>query len=140
MRPLPDWNIFFRVVEFANHIINQLFEVVRAGCAKESTAIAIGVDISDGMFLEFVAVGLDPLSRAEQSGFFTVPRTVNDGSLGAPSLLVELAQHASLFEHSSHSGERIVGAVDPAVKVIAANYPLVGIVRPTQSRDDVVHR
>ena len=38
------------------------------------------------------------------------------------------------------AGQRIVGAVDPGVVMIAANDPLVGKLRAGNARDDVVER
>src|ERR1700722_16090509 len=85
-------------------------------------------------------MSLNPLRRTEQSGFFAVPRAVDDGALRAPSLLVQFAQHARLFEHTRHAGKGIVGASAPAIKVIPANPPLVWTLGAAHGCDDIVDR
>ena len=58
--PLPYRNIFFRIFDFANHVVDEFFKVVRSGSTKKSTAIAVGVDVGDCMLLEVVAVRFHP--------------------------------------------------------------------------------
>ena len=92
------------------------------------------------MRLQLVHVIFDPFDRSQQSGFFSIPCAIDDGALGSPSLAMQLAQHARFFEHGGLAGNRIVGAVDPGVMMIAAQYPLLAAIRASQSADNVVDR
>ena len=49
--------------------------------------------------------------------------------LGFQPCLHELAERARLFEQSDLAGDGILGAVHPGIVVIAADHPLVGILR-----------
>ena len=59
---------------------------------------------------------------------------------GSPALLVERAERARFLQLGDQPGDRILGAVDPCVVVVAANDPLVGLGRAGELRDHVVER
>ncbi len=99
---------------------------------EKAAVVAVGIEIDDGVLLEFVGMLLDPFGRAEKAGLFTIPRAIDDRALGAPALLPQFAESAGFFEQGRLAGERILGAVDPRVVMIAANHPLIGL---RQSRE-----
>ena len=74
LQPLPHRHLGFRIVDVARHAVDELFERVRAFDAKNSAAIAIGIDVDGGLLLQLVGVSLGPLGGAEQPGFFAIPR------------------------------------------------------------------
>ena len=92
------------------------------------------------MLLKFVAMGFGPLGGAQQPRLLAIPRTQDDGSLGIPSLFMELAEHASFFQNRDHPRDRVLGAIDPGIEVISTDHPLVGRIRPAQGGNHVVHR
>src|SRR5262249_13598629 len=106
--------------------------------AKESASVAIGVDIDDSVLLQLGGVGFRPLRRTEQSRLFTIPEAINDGALRLPALLQHLGETASLLHFGNRARNRIVRTVHPAVMMVAANHPLVGILRAGNTRDYVV--
>ncbi len=57
-----------------------------------------------------------------------------------PALLEEHAERACLLELVHRARDGIFGAVHPAVVVIAANHPLIGLGAPRDRGDDVVDR
>jgi len=70
---------------------------MRTAGIEEAPVIAVGIDVSDGPLLKFVAMGFDPLGRAQQAGLFAVPRAEDDRPLRIPSLFMQLAKYASFF-------------------------------------------
>ena len=92
------------------------------------------------MLGELVGVELDPLGGAEEGGFFAIPPAVNDGALGLPALLEELAEGAGFFELGAGAGDGVAGSVDPGVVVVAADDPLIGHGGALDGGDDVVER
>ena len=103
-----------------------------------AAAVAVGVDVRDGVCAQFVGVLFGPFGRAEQARLFAVPRAIDDGALRLPALLEQFAERARFFEHGDHAGDRIFGAIHPGVVVIAADDPLVGKRRARNFRDHVV--
>src|SRR5579863_5218707 len=100
-----------------------------AGQIKIAAAVAVGIDVHDRVLVEFVGVSFDPFCRTEETWFFTVPRAIDYGALGLPTLFDQFAERARFFDHGGLAGERIFRAIDPSIVVIAANDPLVGIRR-----------
>ena len=75
-----------------------VLQILSSTGEEKAAAVAIGVDVSDGMFAQFIDVRLHPFCGTEQAWLFAVPGAIDDGALGIPSLLVQFAQHASFFE------------------------------------------
>ena len=96
---------------------------------EEAAAVAVAVDVDDGLLSQLRVVLLDPLGRAEQPRLFAVPRRVDDRALRPPALLQQLAERARLLELRRHAADRIAGAVHPRVVMVAADDPFVGIGR-----------
>ena len=113
---------------------------MRAAHAEEAAAVRIGVEIEDGFLLQLVAMGLDPFGAAKQALFFAVPAGIDDGAAGLPALLEESREAAQFLHLGDQAGERIRGAVDPAVAVVAADDPLIGQVGAGNPDDHVVER
>ena len=63
----------------------------------------------------------------------------DDGALGLPALLEELAEAVDGFEHGGGAAVGIDGAVDPGVAVVAGDDPVVllGGVGAVDGADDV---
>ena len=137
MGPFPHRNVFFRIFDVAGYGADHGLQVLGSAGAKETAFVAVGVEIEDGVFFQVVDMSLNPFDRAEESGLFTIPSTVDDGALRRPSLLVQFAEHASFFEFRRHAGDGIVGAVHPCVVMVAANHPLAGG-RTRNGGDDVI--
>ena len=57
-----------------------------------------------------------------------------------PTLLEQLPKAARLFQFRARPGQRIAGAIDPGIMVIAANHPLIGKSRAGNCRDHIVER
>ncbi len=102
--------------------------------------VAIGVDIGDGVLAQFIIMCFGPFSGAEQAGFFAVPEAIDDSAVRLPALLEQLAERAGFFQFGTGAGERIFGAIDPSIVMVAANDPLIGILRAGDFGDDVVQR
>src|SRR5262249_35187674 len=99
-------------------------QILGVARSEEAALVAVGIQVKYGMFLQVPAVSLDPLDRAEQARFFAVPGAIDNGAFWSPALLVKFAEHSCLFKFRRHTGNRIVGAVDPGVMMVAANDPL----------------
>ena len=123
-----------------SYIVNKVLQVMRATGVEKAPVIAIGIDVRDGVLLKFVAMGFDPLGRAQQARFFAVPGAEDDGPLRVPSLFMQFAEHASFFQNGHHARDWVLGAVDPGIVVIAADHPLLGRIRSAQGGDHVVDR
>ena len=91
---------------------------VRAGDAD------VGVEVGDGVG-EFGGVLLGPLGGADEAFFFGVPAADDDGALGLPALLEQVAEAMDGFEHGGGAGVGIDGAVDPGVAMVAGDDPVV---------------
>src|SRR5256885_11388274 len=89
---------------------------------------------------QFVIVLLGPLGRAQQSGFFSVPRAIDDGALRLPAGLDQLAERPRFFQDGNLSGDGILRAVYPGIVMVAANHPLIGESGARNFPDDVVER
>ena len=107
---------------------------------EEAAAVAIGVEVSDGVLFQFVGVKLGPLGRSEQGRLFAVPEAIDDGAGGLPALLEQFAEGACFFEFRAGAADGISGAVDPGVMMIAANDPLIGELFAGDGCDDIVER
>jgi len=57
----------------ARYIVNQALQVMRSTRVEKAAPIAVGIDVSDRMFLKFVAMGFDPFGRAQQPRLFARP-------------------------------------------------------------------
>ena len=93
---------------------------------------------ADAIAAELVGMRFRPFGGAEQSGLLSVPKAENDGALRLPTLLQESAETARLFHQRTRAGERIFGAIDPGVVVVAADDPLVRGDRSWNAHDHVV--
>src|ERR1700691_4076623 len=100
---------------------------MRSFGAKVSAAVSIGVEVGDRMLLELRGVSFTPLGRSQQTLFLTIPKAVNHGALGLPTLLQQFSESACLFQFRARSGERVFGSVHPGIVMIASNHPLIGI-------------
>src|SRR5258708_34977794 len=96
---------------------------------KIAASVAVRVDVNGGVLFEFVGVVLRPFCRSQQHGLFAIPRAINNGALGFPSLLEQFAQSAGFFQQRDLAGDWIFRAVDPSVMMVAANHPLAGLFR-----------
>ncbi len=106
----------------------------------EAARIAVGVDVENRLALQFVHMLLDPFGRAQQHRLLAVPAGIDDGAFGPPAGLEQTAQRAGLIQQRHLSRSRIAGAGHPAVMVIAAHHPLVGILRALNGGDHVIDR
>ena len=131
---------FFGVHHVAAHLVEELFQGVRARYAQEAPVAVVGVQVSHYVLLNGFGIGFGPLRRAQQAGLLAVPGAEHDGALGPPAGFHQLAQGAGLFQFSHHAAEGVVGPVHPGVVVVAAHYPLVGQGAAFERSDDVVHR
>ena len=69
----PSGQFRFGILDVARHIVHEFFEGVRATQFQIAAAIAVGIDVGDGMLAQLLGVRLDPFRRAEQAGFFAIP-------------------------------------------------------------------
>ena len=83
-------------------------------------------------------MGLRPLRRAEESRLLTVPARIHQRALRAPAAPDQRTDRLGFAEHRHLPRERIPGAVDPAVTMIAADHPLIRTLRPADLRNHVV--
>src|SRR5206468_7777531 len=87
---------------------------------------------------ELGGVGLGPFGRAQEARLLAVPAGVDDRARRAPALAVELAERLGFAHQRDLAGQRIGRAEYPAVVVVAADDPLVGIGRAAEHADHVV--
>src|SRR5260370_40548464 len=71
---LPYTELCFRIGYLAGDIISEFFERVRPFHFEVTAAIAVRIDVRDGVHAQFVIVLLCPFGRAEESRLFAVPR------------------------------------------------------------------
>ena len=109
----------------ARDIVYKRLKRVRAFRAEIAAAIGIRVQVNDGMLSKLIGVRFYPLRGTEKAGLFAIPRAVIDGALRSPAGLYQFGQGARFLELVHLAGNRIVGAVDPRIVVIAANNPFV---------------
>jgi len=79
-----------------------------------------------------------PLGRAEESLLLAIPRRIDQSPPRPHAALCELTDRARLLEHGHLSADRIAGAMDPCIVMIAANDPLIREVGSREPRDHVV--
>ena len=91
-------------------------------------------------FLSSSACCLGPFGRAQEHRFLGIPTRVDDRALGPPTLLGQSAESLGLRQQRDLSRQRVGGAEDPAVMMIAADNPLVRPGRALHRRDDVIDR
>ncbi len=60
--------------------------------------------------------------------------------LGLPTLLEKSGEGAGLLHEGDRARDRVLGAVDPGIVMIAAHHPLVGMGGAGDFYDDVVER
>src|SRR5579875_1122835 len=107
-------------------VVEKVLERMAALDAQIPAIVGVGIDVGHRVLFELGGVRFGPLRRAEQAGFFAVPSAIDDRALRPPALFQELAVGARLLELGVEAADRILGAVHPAVMVIAANHPLAG--------------
>jgi RNase adaptor protein for sRNA GlmZ degradation len=61
---LLDCDVFLRILNLTRYIVNEVLQVMRARRAEKTSPIAVGIDVRNGVLLELVAMGFDPLGRA----------------------------------------------------------------------------
>src|SRR4029079_15399987 len=127
--------VSFWVLDIASNSADEGLQVLGPARKEKSSFIAVGIDVCDGVGLQFIQVIFNPLNGSKQSGLFSVPPAVDDGALGSPALTMEFTEHARFLQHRSLAGNRIVGAVYPRVMMIAAQHPLAAV-RAAQCADD----
>ena len=121
--------------------LTKVSSVCEPPAPKKPRAVAVGVDVDGGVLAQLVGVGLGPLGRAEQARLLAVPGGVDDGALRASSRSwrARPAARASA-QLGHHAAERVGGAVDPGVVMVAADHPLVGPLGAGDAGDHVVDR
>ena len=139
MGTLKTRKVLLRILNIVRHRSDDGLQSWVPADEEISTVTAVGIDVGDGVLVQFADVGFDPFDGAQQAGLFAIPCAINDGAFGRPALLVQFAESARFFEFGRHAGDGIVGAVDPRVMMIAANDPLIGIGAGDRG-DDVVER
>ena len=82
---------------------------------KVASLVAVGIDVSHRVLLQFSHMRLHPLHRTQQPRLFSIPRAINNGALRRPTLLVQFAQHARLFQHFGLAGNWILRAIHPCI-------------------------
>ena len=132
-------DLLLRVLDLGRRAGDERFERGGAAGVQESAAVAVRVDVGDRLRRKLVRVRLDPFRRAEEPLLLAVPGAEDDRALRPPSLLKERADGAGLLEHRDEAADRVLGAVDPRVVVVAADHPLVGPHGAGNVRDDVAH-
>ena len=129
-----------RIVHVARHLADELLQRVRPAGVHPPFAVAVGVDVDHALAVQLVAMRLGPLGGAEQAPFLAVPERQHDRALGPPAGLQQLAQAAAHFHQRHRAADRIVGAVDPRVVMVAEHHPLVGPRGAGDAHDHVVER
>ena len=137
---MPDGNVLLGIVHVAGHIVDESFQVMRAGSEPETAAVGVGIDVRGCVLLQLGAMGFHPLRRSQQPRLLAVPSAVNDGASRIPALLVEFPQLACFFQHHGDPRHRVVGPVHPSVMMIPANHPLAGSFASWQRGNHVVDR
>ena len=89
--------MLLRILNVTGYIVNEVLQVMRAAGAEKAAAVAVRIDVSDGVLLKFIVMRLDPLGRAQQTRLFAIPRAEDDRPLRIPSLFMQFAEHASFF-------------------------------------------
>ena len=140
LRALPHAHVRLGIGDVPRHVVDEVLERVRSLHRQKAAAVAVGVEVHDGVRLQVGAVRLDPLGRSEQRRFFAVPGGIDHRPLRRPALLAQLAERARLFEQHGRAADRIGRAVDPRVVMVAAHDPLVRERAALHLRDDVVER
>ena len=138
--PRGDGRAGFRVDHVGGDAVHEMLEIVATLGLQETAAIAVGVDVDHALGLQLGGVLFGPFGRAEQHRLFGIPAGVDDGPRRSPAFRPERTERFGLRHHRHVAGQRIGCTEDPAVMVVAAQHPLVGIDRALQLGDDVVHR
>ena len=120
--------------------VGEVLIFMAAARAVEAAFVAVGIDVNDCLRLELGGVGFDIFGRAEEHRLLPVPAEVDDRPVGPPARFDELPERLRLRQHRDIARQRIGRAEHPAVVVIAAHDPFVGVLRALQRRDDVVQR
>src|ERR1039457_5175326 len=60
-RPLLHRYLLLRILNITGDIVNEVLQVMRTSRAEKSPSIAVGIDVSYGVLLKFVAMRLHPL-------------------------------------------------------------------------------
>ena len=93
------------IVDILRDAVDEFLERVRALDAEKAAAVAVGVDVGDGVRLSSSACGFGPLGGAEQPGLLAVPGGVDDRALRPPALLVR-ARRARALPRARRRGRR----------------------------------
>src|SRR5689334_18633857 len=115
-----------------------MLEFVAALRFEEAAAVDVAVDVDESLALELGRMCLCPFGRAQEPGLLAVPARVDNRARRPPALAIELPHRLGLAHQCDLAGKWVRRAEDPAVVVIAANDPLVGIYASREHRDDVV--
>ena len=105
----------------------------------EAPAVAIGIDIGDGLGIQFLEMFFHPFGGTDQAGLFGIPCRVDQAALWPLSGLRQLAHGFGLRHERHHPRDRICRAVIPAIVVIATDHPFIGVLAATQARDHVLN-
>ena len=81
-----------------------------------------------------------PLGRSDETGLLGIPGREDDGALGPPPARRQSSYRARFFHEDNEAADRVAGAVDPGIVMVAANDPLVGKLLSLECRDDVIGR
>ncbi len=68
---------------------------------------------------------LGPFGGADEAFFFGVPTGDDDGAMGLPALLEEVAEAVDGLEHGGGAAGGIDGAVDPGVAMVAGDDEVI---------------
>ena len=121
--------------DIARRLVDEMLKLMAAGGEEEAAAVGVGVDIEERLLLQLGGVGLGPFGRAQEARLLAVPARVDDGPRRPPARAVERAQRLGLAHQRDLAGQRVGRAEHPAVMVVAADDPLVGIGRSAQHAD-----
>src|SRR4029079_16865514 len=117
-----------------------MLQLMAARGAQEAAAVIVGVDVEQSLALELCGMLLGPFGRPQEPRLLAVPARVDDRPRGPPARAVERAKRLGLAHQRDLTGRRVGGAEPPSIVMVAADDPLVGILRAAKHRDDVVDR
>lgn len=118
-------------------VVQKALEGMRASKVESGAGIRVGVEVDDCLFTELVGVLLDPFGRADEAPLFRIPTGEEDRAFGLPSLADGFCQGAGGLHQGGIAADRVCGAVDPGVMVIAVDDPFVWELAAADGAEDV---
>ena len=137
---IPDTYTGLRIDHITSYFIKKWFQGMRSCCSDKPTWVVVGVAIENSLFSQFGLVILYPFRWTQQTGFFTIPGTIDQSAFQFISIFHQSSNGPCFIQFWNDATDGISSSVHPRIVVVAAKDPLIRHFAARKFGNDIVQR